>query len=537
MTIEHLTYDIVIIGAGPAGLSAAIRLKQKKPALTIAILEKGAEIGAHIISGAVFNPRALNLLFLDWQAQGAPLTVPVTQDQFLYLSQQRHFSLPIPPGFKNQGNYIISLANLCRWLGTQAEQLGVDIFPGFPADKVLYDAEGAVCGVKTKDQGMNKEGGQTARYQPGVEIYAKQCLFAEGCRGSLSEEIIAHFALRQHSDAQTYGLGIKEIWEIPAEQHQLGKVFHTIGWPLDAHTYGGGFAYFLDNNQVALGLVVGLDYQNPYLDPYEEFQRWKTHPTIKNILTHGQRLSYGARALNEGGYQAIPQLTFPGGMLLGCAAGFMNVPQLKGSHNAMESGILAADTICAHLSAAGQELKDYQNAIMQSHFVHELYLARNIRPALQKGLWSGLAYAALDTYIWRGRAPWTFHAPPDNVQLKPAHQYAKIAYPAHDNQLTFDKLTSVYFSNTYHAEDQPCHLQLKNPAVFHETNLPLYAAPEQRYCPANVYEVVNTPTGGARLQINFTNCLHCKTCDIKDPTQNIQWTCPEGGGGPNYGNM
>ncbi|MFI4955091.1 MAG: electron transfer flavoprotein-ubiquinone oxidoreductase [Gammaproteobacteria bacterium] len=537
MTTEHLTYDILIIGAGPAGLSAGIRIKQKNPALTVAILEKGAEIGAHIISGAVFNPRALNLLFMDWQAQGAPLLVPAAQDQFLYLSEQRYFPLPTLPSLNNQGNYIISLANLCRWLGTQAEQLGVDIFPGFPADKILYDEQGAVCGVKTKDQGINKEGEKTARYQPGVEIYAKQCLLGEGCRGSLSEEIIAHFSLRQDCDPQTYGLGIKEIWEIPEKQHVRGKVIHTIGWPLDSHTYGGGFLYHLDNNQVALGFIVGLDYQNPYLDPYEELQRWKTHPAIKEILKDGQRISYGARALNEGGYQAIPKLTFPGGMLIGCAAGFMNVLQLKGSHNAMESGILAADVICEQLQSSGQELKDYQSRIMSSHFVHELYLARNIHPAMQKGLWRGLAYAALDAYIFHGRTPWTWHSQADNLQLKPASQCKKITYPAHDNQLTFDKLTSVYYSNTQHNEDQPSHLQLKDPAIFNEVNLPLYAAPEQRYCPAGVYEVVYSEDGTPRLVINAGNCVHCKTCDIKDPKQNIHWACPEGGGGPNYGNM
>ena len=536
MAAEQLHYDIAIIGAGPAGLAAAIRIKQKKPTLSVAILEKGAQVGAHIISGAVFDPRALNMLFLDWQAQGAPLQVPVTEDHFLYLSEKHALPLPTPPMGHNKGNYIISLANLCRWLAGQAEQLGVDIFPGFPADKILFADNGAVCGLITKAQGINKEGEKTKRYQPGVEIYAQQCLFAEGCRGSLSEEIIQHFNLRMQCDPQTYGLGIKEIWEIPAAQHHAGKVVHTLGWPLDQHTYGGGFLYHLDNHQVALGLIVGLDYANPYLDPYEEFQRWKTHPAIREVLQGGQRLSYGARALNEGGYQSIPKLTFPGGMLIGCAAGFMNVPQIKGSHNAMESGIIAADTICELLTEQGQELVAYQQHIQKTHFYHELYQVRNVRPAMQWGLLPGLAYAALDMYVFQGHVPWTFHYQADYQNLKPAKQSKKINYPAHDQQYTFDKLTSVYFSNTQHNEDQPCHLQLKNPALFSEVNLPIYAAPEQRYCPAGVYEVIYSD-GNAKLQINASNCVHCKTCDIKDPRQNIHWTCPEGGGGPNYGNM
>jgi electron-transferring-flavoprotein dehydrogenase len=537
MPSEQLYYDILIIGAGPAGLAAAIRIKQKNAAFSVAILEKGAEVGAHIISGAVFNPRALNMLFLDWQALGAPLNVPVTAEQFLYLGKQFHFPLPIPHTMNNHGNYIISLANLCRWLATQAETLGVDIFPGFPADKILYDTQGAVCGVITKAQGLNKEGQETPRYQSGVEIYAKQNLLAEGCRGSLSEEIIAHFNLRAECDPQNYGLGIKEIWEIPAAQHTLGKVTHTLAWPLDQHTYGGGFLYHLENNQIALGLIVGLDYKNPYLDPYEEFQRWKTHPEIRKVLAGGKRVSYGARALNEGGYQSIPKLTFPGGMLIGCAAGFMNVPQLKGSHNAMESGILAADVICEQLKEVGQELSSYQTRIMNAPFMHELYLARNIHPAMQWGLWRGLTYAAIDAYIFRGQAPWTLHSQADYLKLRPAAQCKKIDYPPHDNQLTFDKLTSVYYSNTQHNEDQLCHLQLKDPALFSEINVPVYAAPEQRYCPAGVYEVIYAADGKAELQINASNCVHCKTCDIKDPKQNIHWTCPEGGGGPNYSNM
>lgn len=537
MQVEQLNYDVVIIGAGPAGLSAAIRIKQKRPDLAVVILEKSAEVGAHILSGAVFNPRALNVLFPDWQAMSAPLNIPATQDQFLYLQENHAYRLPLPPAFYNQGHYVISLANLCRWLAQQAEQLGVDILAGFPADKVLYDAKGAVCGVVTKAQGINKQNEITERYQAGVEIYGKQCLFAEGCRGSLSEEVIRQFNLRAACDPQMYGLGIKEIWEIPAEQHYAGHVLHTVGWPLDHATYGGGFLYHIENNQLVLGLIVGLDYANPYLDPYEEFQRWKTHPAIKKLLQGGRRIAYGARALNEGGYQSIPKLTFPGGMLLGCAAGFMNVAQLKGSHNAMESGIVAADVICTELAHAGQELTSYHTGVMQANFVHELYQVRNIRPAMRWGLWSGLLYAAADTYVLRGRAPWTLHAPADYLQLKPAAQCKVIEYPAHDQVFTFDKLTSLSFSNVQHVEDQICHLQLRDPALFNKVNLPVYAAPEQRYCPAGVYEVVQVGDELPRLQINASNCLHCKTCDIKDPRQNIRWVCPEGGGGPFYGDM
>lgn len=530
---EKLNYDVVIIGAGPAGLSAAIRLKQKRPDLSVAILEKGAEVGAHILSGAVFNPRALSLLFLDWKSQGAPLFTPVNHDQFLLLRESRAYSLPLPPSFNNQGNYIISLAALCRWLGKQAENLQVDIFPGFPADKIIYDAQGAVCGVITKEQGINKLGEKTSRYQAGVAIYGKQCLFAEGCRGSLSEEIISKFNLRAHSQPQTYGIGIKEIWQIPEAQHQPGNVLHTVGWPLDAKTYGGGFLYQYEQQKVAVGLVVGLDYQNTYLDPFQEFQRWKTHPAIRKILQNGKRIEYGARALNEGGYQSIPQLTFPGGMLMGCAAGFMNVPQLKGSHNAMESGIIAADVIAEYLDSS-KELSAYHQRIFQSHFVQELYQARNIRPAFHWGLLPGLAYAAFDTYIARGKAPWTFSVKPDYLQLKPAAQCKKISYPAADNQLTFDKTTSVFYSNTFYQEDQPCHLILKNPALFISSDLPIYAAPEQRYCPAAVYEVIYSDNEKPRLQINASNCVQCKTCDIKDPQENIKWVPAEGGSGPNY---
>jgi len=533
---DQLNYDVVIVGAGPSGLAAGIRLKQRSPALTVAILEKGAEVGAHILSGAVFDPVALSLLFPDWQARGAPLLTPVKQEKFLYFSREHAISLPVPPQMHNQGNYVISLANLCRWLAKEAEQLGVDIFPGFPADKILYHEQGAVCGVITKNQGINKQGIETSRFQPGVEIHTKQCLFAEGCRGSLTEELITHFNLRAECDPQTYGLGIKELWEIPAAQEQCGNVMHSIGWPLNHKTYGGGFLYHLNPTQIALGFIVGLDYENPYLDIYEEFQRWKTHPTISKILQDGHRISYGARALNEGGYQSIPKLTFPGGMIIGCAAGFMNVPQLKGSHNAMESGILAANVIAEQLKESGQEITTFQSQLLNSRIGRELYQARNIRPGMRHGLWSGLAYAAFDTYFLRGKAPWTFHYQADYLQLKPADQFTKIIYPPHDNKLTFAKLTSVYFSNTQHNEDQPSHLQLKNPALFNDINFPMYAAPEQRYCPAGVYEVVYND-GKAHLQINASNCVHCKTCDIKDPRQNIHWVCPEGSNGPNYGNM
>lgn len=539
MQRESMSFDVVIVGAGPAGLSAAIRLGQlgqkKDSPLTVCVLEKGAAVGAHIVSGAVLEPRALNELLPDWQERNAPLNVPVTHDEFIYLKKTVARQLPIPPAMKNKGNYIISLSKFCRWLSEQAEQLGVTIFPGFAASKVLYDAD-KVIGVQTGDMGLSKDGKLGERYQPGIDLIAKQTLFAEGCRGSLSEQLIHKFNLRAQCDTQTYGIGIKELWKISSEKHEAGKVTHTIGWPLDHKTYGGSFIYHYENNLVALGLVVGLDYQNPFLDPFKELQRFKTHPHIKTLFEEGECIGYGARTLNEGGLQSIPKLTFPGGMLIGCSAGFLNVAKAKGTHTAMKSGMLAADTIMKS-QQLDQELSDYETTIKNSWIYKELKRVRNVRPAFHKGLWPGLAYAAFDQYILRGKAPWTFHyKKPDNLSLKPAKSCQKIDYPKPDGKITFDKLTQVFLTGTKHREDEPYHLLLKNPNAPVDINLMKYDAPEQRYCPANVYEIVING-GKPQLQINATNCIHCKTCDIKDPTQNIVWVTPEGADGPNYSNL
>lgn len=541
MSHETMEFDIVIVGAGPAGLAAAIRLgqlnQQQGRNLSVCVLEKGAQAGAHILSGAVIDPKALNELIPDWPQKKAPLFTPAVQDQFLYLTQKKSFQLPTAPQMCNKGNYIISLDELCLFLLEQAESLGIQVFPGFPAAKILYDDHQQVCGVATVDLGLDKEGKPTDRYQPGIHLHAKQVLLAEGCRGSLTKIVIEQFDLYKNAQPQTYAIGIKELWEIPTAQHVSGRVIHTIGWPLNHHTYGGSFLYYLGNNQVAVGFVVGLDYQNPYLDPYEELQRFKTHPKIAPLFENGKRICYGARALNEGGLQCIPKLTFPGGMLIGDCAGFLNVPKIKGIHTAMKSGMIAAETIFNHPDELKDELIGYNTAIKNSWITQELYLARNIRPAMNWGLLPGLCYAAIDTYIFRGKAPWTLKYPqPDYMTLKKAQDCQKIIYPKHDGKLTFDKLDSVYLSNTHHRENQPCHLQLKDEQIAIDVNLKLYDSPETRYCPANVYEVIykdNQP----KLQINAANCVHCKTCDIKDPKQNINWTTPEGGDGPNYVNM
>lgn len=539
MQRESMTFDVLIIGAGPAGLSAAIRLaqlaKEKQTTLSICVLDKGATVGAHILSGAVLEPRALNELIPDWQKIDTPLNVSVKQDEFLILNEKKAWKLPTIPSTKNDGNYIISLGKFCQWLANQAEAFGVNVFPGIAASKILFDDNHHVVGIQTSDMGLDKNSQPTKRFQPGMNLYAKQTFFAEGCRGSLTEQLISKFHLRKNSNQQTYGIGIKELWKINPAKHELGKVIHTVGWPLDQQTYGGGFIYHYENNLLALGLVVGLDYENPYLDPFQEMQRFKTHPEIKTLLVDGECIGFGARALNEGGLQAIPKLSFPGGLLIGCAAGFLNVAKIKGTHTAMKSGMIAAETFFA--SPDETELSQYQTNIARSWIQKELYQARNLRPAFQQGLWPGLLYAALDQYILRGKAPWTLHMhKTDHTALQPASQHQPIHYPKPDNKITFDKTTQIHLTATQHRENEPCHLHLNDHHVPIAFNLKKYDAPEQRYCPANVYEIVQI-NNQPHLQINAPNCIHCKTCDIKDPTQNIVWVAPEGGEGPNYSNM
>jgi electron-transferring-flavoprotein dehydrogenase len=533
---EIMEYDVVIVGGGPAGLSCAIRLKQLNEALSVCVLEKGSEVGAHLLSGAAFETRALDELIPDWKEKGAPVSVAASGDRFLFLTEKRAFRLPTPPQMNNHGNYIISLANLGRWLAAQAEELGVEIFAGFAAAEVLYNEAGEAVGVATGDMGIGKDGEKTAAFQPGVEIHAKQTVLAEGCHGSLTKQLFARFNLRETCDPQTYGLGVKEIWEIPAEKHKEGLVIHTVGWPLDAKTYGGSWMYHMENNQVSIGFVVGLDYSNPYLSPFEEMQRFKLHPEIRKYLEGGRRVAYGARAISEGGLQSLPKLSFPGGVIVGDAGGTLNVPKIKGNHLAMKSGMLAAEALAPFLAAgAAGECAAYEASLRASWIYKELHRVRNIRPGMNWGLWAGMIHAAFQTFGgWL--LPYTLKNHADYKQLKKAAESRRIAYPKPDNTLTFDRLTSVRLSNTMHAENQPSHLKLKDPLIPVNQNLPLYDEPAQRYCPAAVYEVVNEE-GRPKFVINAQNCVHCKTCDIKDPAQNIVWTVPEGGGGPNYPNM
>ncbi|MFP5330425.1 MAG: electron transfer flavoprotein-ubiquinone oxidoreductase [Alphaproteobacteria bacterium] len=545
---ESMQYDVVIVGAGPAGLSAAIRLKQLAAQngreIAVCILEKGSEVGAHILSGAVIDPIALDELIPDWKEKGSPLTVPVSENHHWMLTKSGKWVFPhvlLPPFMHNKGTYTLSLGNLCRWLAGQAEELGVEIFPGFAAAEVLFHEDGSVKGVATGDMGVARDGSHRPDYQPGIELHARYTFFAEGARGHLTKELTRIFGLRDKSGPQVFGIGIKELWDIPGEKHKPGRVIHTQGWPLE-DAWGGGFLYHQANNQVALGLVVALDYQNPYLSPFEEFQRWKTHPAIRAEIEGGRRVSYGARAINEGGWQSVPELVFPGGALIGCSAGFVNVPRIKGTHTAMKSAMLAADAAYAAVAAdrRSDRLESYPDALRSSWVAKELKMVRNAQPAVAR--WGGLVgtlYAGLD--LWLGQLgispPWTLkHHHADNETLRRKDSVRKIDYPRPDGVISFDRLSSVFISNTNHEEDQPVHLTLKDPAIPVKVNLAEYDGPEQRYCPAGVYEFVEEG-GEPRLQINAQNCVHCKTCDIKDPTQNINWVVPEGGGGPNYPNM
>ena len=541
MARESMQYDVVVVGAGPAGLAAAIRIKQLSPDTSVCVLEKGSEVGAHILSGAVMDPRALSELIPDWKAKGAPLNTPVSEDRFLFLTQDSSFQTPawlLPQCFQNHGMFVGSLGNLVRWLGQQAEALGVEIFPGFAAQEVLYEGT-VVRGVATGDVGLNKSNQKTSAYQPGMELHGKYTFFAEGCRGHLGRQLEAKFGLRGGADPQVYGLGIKELWEVKPEKHKPGLVIHTAGWPLENDTYGGSFLYHQENNLVAVGFVVGLAYENPYLSPFEEFQRFKTHPAIREFFLGGKRISYGARAITAGGLQSLPRLVFPGGAFIGDEAGFLNASRIKGSHAAIKSGMMAAEAAVEALKAgrAGDELAAYPAAFRSSWLYDELHKARNFKPWMSKGLYLGSLMVGLDQVVFRGRAPWTLHhGHADNETLEPKNQAKPIQYPKPDGVLTFDRLTDLSFSNTNHGEDQPPHLTLKNKAIPVEVNLQKYAGPESRYCPAGVYEFVDLESK-PRLQINAQNCVHCKTCDIKDPTQNIVWIAPEGGGGPNYSNM
>lgn len=543
---ESMDYDVVIVGAGPAGLATAIHLKQLAATadqeLSVCVLEKGAEVGAHILSGAVIDPQALTELLPDWQALGAPLTTPVSRDQFLFLSETGSQAVPdflLPSCFKNHGNYVASLGRVTRWLGEQAEALGVEIFPGFSAAEVLYHPDGSVKGVATGDMGIGKDGQPTANYQPGMELHARYTVFAEGSRGHLGRQLIERFQLDEGKDPQSYAIGIKELWEVDPARHQPGLVVHTSGWPLDSDTYGGSFLYHLDDNKVAVGLVVGLDYANPWISPFEEFQRFKTHPAIRQHLEGSKRIAYGARSLTAGGLLALPKLVFPGGLLVGCEAGFLNASRIKGSHAAIKSGMLAAQALFDALQQghASTELHAYPERFKRSWLYQELMKARNFKQWFKKGRRVGTLMTGIEQWLFAGTMPWTLHRKQtDHASLRPANAFPPIAYPKPDGKLSFDRLSSVFLSNTNHDENQPAHLTLKDPTVPVELNLARYAGPEARYCPAGVYEFVEE-NGAQRLQINAQNCVHCKTCDIKDPSQNIVWVSPQGGEGPVYTEM
>jgi electron-transferring-flavoprotein dehydrogenase len=554
MERESMEFDVLVVGAGPAGLSAAIRLKQLAQQagreLSVCVLEKGAEVGGHILSGAVMDPIALSELFPDWQAMGAPLHTPVAEDRFLFLTPTSAYKTPqflLPGCFKNHGNYVVSLSDVVKWLGQQAESLGIDVYPGFAAAEVLYNDEQQVIGVATGDMGIGKDGQPTDQYARGMALYAKYTLFAEGARGHLGKQLISQFKLDAQSDPQSYGIGLKELWEVPAAQSQPGLVIHTAGWPLDRNTYGGSFLYHLKDNKVAVGFVVGLNYKNPWLSPFEEFQRYKTHPAVAEQLSGGKRLGYGARAITAGGLNSLPKLVFPGGALIGCDAGFLNASRIKGSHAAIKTGMLAAEACFQALAQDNPPavLDQYPKAFESSWLYKELYKARNFKPAMGKGLFWGSLLVGIDQTLFGGKAPFTLHnTKPDHAYLEPASQHQAIAYPKPDGVLSFDRLSSVFLSATNHEENQPAHLNLKDDSVPVSLNLAKYAGPEARYCPAGVYEyldaagnAINAPAEGASLRINAQNCVHCKTCDIKDPSQNIVWVTPEGSGGPNYAGM